>query len=123
MTIAAKSPKTVPIGPESIAEARTALKTLDMAEVRKELVQLVSNHAFEMVLRTIAEAEKGHYAAMKFLFEMTGLYPPSDVGEKEEESGLAKILLERLGIELEPEWQDSAEPLPISSSGSRHAVK
>jgi hypothetical protein len=112
MTIAAKSLKKVSKGPGSIPDARTALKTLDMAEVRKELVQLVSNHAFEMVLRTIEEAEKGHYGAMKFLFEMTGLYPSSGVDEKQEESGLAKILLERLGIDPLAEWQEGAEPLP-----------
>ena len=86
-------------------------------------MQLVSNHAFGMVLRTIEEAHKGHYAAMKFLFEMTGLYPAAEVEENGEGDGLAKLLLEQLGISSEPEGDGVAEGSRLAPVEARHAVK
>ena len=50
----------------------------------------------------IDEADKGHFPAMKYLFEMIGLYPATmEEGTLEEES-LAKTLLQRLGVPEEP---------------------
>ena len=48
---------------------------------------------------------------MKCLFEMIGLYPPSDQPEYAAEDGLAKTLLQRLGLPeaADPVTKDSAE--------------
>jgi hypothetical protein len=94
---------------QTISEAMQSLEPADLNKVREEIAQLVSKHAFEMVLGTIEEAKNGHYAAMKFLFEMTGLYPASGVEKTEEDNGLARLLLARLGISPEPEMELSAE--------------
>ena len=56
----------------------------------------------ELVESAIAEADKGHFTAMKYLFEMIGLYPATGRGETPEEDSLAKTLLQRLGLPEEP---------------------
>ena len=55
-----------------------------------------------MVEITISEVDKGHYAAMKYLFEMIGLYPAATQEENEGEDSLARTLLRRLGLPEEP---------------------
>jgi hypothetical protein len=54
-----------------------------------------------MVRGAIADVEKGHYLAMKYLFEMIGLYPPTAAVESGAEDSLTKILLRNLGIREE----------------------
>jgi len=55
-----------------------------------------------MVEITISEVDKGHYAAMKYLFEMIGLYPAAAQEEGQGEDSLARTLLRRLGLPEEP---------------------
>ena len=83
---------------------RVSSKPADLATVREEIKNLIGNAASEMVENGIAEANKGHYAAMKFLFELAGLYPvPEGAEPEEQEGGLAKIFFNRLGMtEEEP---------------------
>lgn len=80
--------------------AAESLQPVDLKVVLKQITNLVGNRAVEMVGTTIGEVEKGHYLAMKYLFEMVGLCPAiNSTGEAEEEAdSLAKILLERLNI-------------------------
>jgi hypothetical protein len=108
---------------EKTSDAPKPFKPANLHQVRQEIVQLVSEHACDMVLRTIQEAKKGHHAAMKFLFEMTGLYPASSVEDNREGDGLAKLLLEQLGISPEPERDTVAESLQLAPVETRHAVK
>ncbi len=72
-------------------------KPVELSAVREEIKNLVGNAALQMVKNGIAEANEGHYAAMKFLFELVGLYPASVVPVGEE-GGLAKALFDRLGV-------------------------
>jgi hypothetical protein len=51
-----------------------------------------------MVETTMDEVDKGHYLAMKYLFEMVGLCPATSPEEAPEEDSLAKTLLRRLGL-------------------------
>ena len=44
------------------------------------------------------EVNKGHYLAMKYLFEMVGLCPATTPEEAPQEDSLAKTLLRRLGL-------------------------
>ena len=80
--------------------AAESLQPVDLKVVLEQITNLVGNRAVEMVKRTIEEVDKGHYLAMKYLFEMVGLCPAinSDAGAEEEADSLAKILLERLNI-------------------------
>ena len=67
-------------------------------ELRREIEDLVRQEAVPMVDSTIAEAKDGHFAAMKYLFEMIGLFPGMAEAVSEEDDSLAKILLQRLGM-------------------------
>jgi hypothetical protein len=74
-------------------------KPVDLQAVREQISNLVGGEAVGMVETTIGEVGKGHYGAMKYLFEMVGLYPGED-GETapEGEDVLAATLLKRLGL-------------------------
>ena len=54
---------------------KKALKQVDLAVVGGQITNLVGNSAVEMVQITMDEVKKGHYLAMKYLFEMIGLCP------------------------------------------------
>src|SRR2546423_9848536 len=70
----------------------------DLAAIRQQITDLVRNQAVPMVEITISEVDKGHYAAMKYLFEMIGLYPAATPEETQGEDSLARTLLRRLGL-------------------------
>ncbi len=72
--------------------------TVDLTSVRQQITSLVGTEAVGMVATTIEEVDKGHYAAMKYLFEMVGLYPAAAPEEVAGENSLAKTLLRRLGL-------------------------
>ncbi len=71
---------------------------MDLGEIRQEIANLVGGRALGMVETTIGEAESGHYAAMKYLFEMIGLYPATAQSEPSSPDSLARMLLRRLGL-------------------------
>jgi hypothetical protein len=45
-----------------------------------------------------AVREEGQYQAIKYLFEMIGLYPASAQDDSESQDSLAQVLLEQLGL-------------------------
>ena len=71
-------------------------------ELRKEITTLVKSSAVDMVTETIKQVNEGHYAAMKYLFEMIGLFPAPSQEEAPPEDSLARMLLLRLGLPDEP---------------------
>jgi len=74
------------------------LKRVDLNVVRERIANLVGSRAVDMVESAIADAEEGHYPAMKHLFEMVGLCSAAASEEPIEEDSLAKILLRRLKL-------------------------
>jgi hypothetical protein len=91
-----KSSKRAPTG------TKKPLKQVDLGAVREQITNLVGNGAVEMVETTIEEVGKGHYLAMKYLFEMVGLCPAIAPEGAAEEDSLAKTLLRRLQLPEEP---------------------
>ncbi len=77
---------------------KSARKAVDLMAIREQITNLVGNEAVGMVETTIAEVEKGHYLALKYLFEMIGLYPTAGADETPGEDSLARTLLRRLGF-------------------------
>jgi hypothetical protein len=92
------------------------------AEVRKEVTQMVHDGAAEMAQAVIAEGKKGQLATVKYLFEMSGVFPPpTDKPEgTPEEDCLARTLLTRLNIPLEPvhRGDEDEEPVEIGKSAT-----
>jgi hypothetical protein len=74
------------------------LKRVDLGVVREQITNLVGNRAVEMVETTMQEVGKGHYLAMKCLFELIGLSPATTPEGALEEDSLAKTLLRRLQL-------------------------
>jgi len=83
---------------KSTAAQQHSLKRVDLSVVQEQITNLVGNRAVEMVETTIEEVGKGHYLAMKCLFELIGLSPATTPEEAPEEDSLAKILLRRLKL-------------------------
>jgi hypothetical protein len=101
---------------------RTSRKAVDLALIREEIKNQVGNAASGMVASGIEEANKGHYAAMKFLFELAGLYPTVEGSEESApEDGLARTLFRRLGVaeeQLTGEVTNDAEGTPGSEANA-----
>jgi|KBSMisStandDraft_5_1062788.scaffolds.fasta_scaffold1353928_1 hypothetical protein len=76
----------------------------DVAAIQEEIRNLVCGAAIEMVQSTIEEVKKGHYSAMKFLFEMVGLHIETDGTVTDPEANMtAETLCQRLGIPTGPD--------------------
>ena len=71
--------------------------SIDKAELRRQIDELVMGRGVEMVRETINQVKEGHYQALKYLFEMIGLYPAPIVAEKADHS-VAVDLLTHLGL-------------------------
>ena len=84
------------------AAGKKPRKSKDVTELRRQIEKLVTRKAVTMVETAIGEADKGHFAAMKYLFEMVGLYPGPGEAEPHGEDSLARTLLRRLGMPEEP---------------------
>jgi hypothetical protein len=101
------------------------LKHVELGPVQEHITNLVANRAIKMVDNTIAEANKGHYLAMKYLFEMIGLFPATAPTETIEEDSLAKTLMRRLGLpeETTPGTEVIAECIADAVEQESDAVK
>jgi hypothetical protein len=81
--------------------ARESEKTpqeVSFDELRPQIKAEITSNALEMVRVMIDYAKKGQYQAMKYLFEMIGLYPANADAESTQNEPLAQFLLSRLGI-------------------------
>ena len=87
----------------------------DLADVRRQITDLVRNGAVEMVETTIDQVGNGHYLGMKYLFEMIGLYPATSIDDAPAQDSMAAILLRRLGL---PEMQMSEQTVTKDSTDS-----
>jgi hypothetical protein len=71
----------------------------DLSELRQKINDLVARNAVPMVQQAIdAVREEGQYQAIKYLFEMIGLYPAIAQEDSESQDSLAEVLLEQLGL-------------------------
>ena len=72
----------------------------ELSELRRKISELVAQNAVPMVQQAIdAVREEGQYQAIKYLFEMIGLYPAVAQEDSESQDSLAQVLLEQLGLE------------------------
>jgi hypothetical protein len=96
------------------------------AEVRKEVSLMVEEQAATMAQAVINKGKTGQLATVKYLFEVAGVFPPTNESKEgtPEEDSLAKTLLTRLNIPLEPikhDEDEDEEPLelgqPVKTEG------
>ncbi len=95
-------------------------KELHPAEVRKDLSLMIEESAHEIAEAVIAEGKKGQIAAMKYLLESAKIFPAPPEGEQAsaEEDSLAKTLLHRLNLPVEPIDLDNPPVLEQKLLGS-----
>ncbi|SRR5258708_3863930 len=79
----------------------------DLSGLRRQITALVAQNAVRMVQQAIdAVNDEGQYQAIKYLFEMIGLYPASAAEDSPVEDSLVKTLLHHLelmeGVPSEP---------------------
>ena len=95
----AKAKVTATARPGRKKRATGSGRPVDLLQVRHKIVNMVGNRALEMVKASVEDAQrKGNTAAMRFLFEMVGLFP-APVETQEDKPGLAETLLDRLGLD------------------------
>jgi len=70
-----------------------------LAALRREITDLVTRNAMAMVQHAIDAVNDGQYQAIKYLFEVVGLYPAVGDEHAPEEASLAAILLQQLGLQ------------------------
>ena len=88
--------------------------------LRKEITDLVARNAVAMVQCAIDGAmEEGQYQAIKYLFELVGIYPANASEADEPQDTLSKVLLRQLGVAI----AEGEEPADNSEEGESHPVK
>jgi hypothetical protein len=90
------APKSAP-GPHGTRpKARTAE---EVQQIRNRVMNLILDSSEDMTKRVVNSViEGGQVAALKFLWEMSGMFP-FEAGEDGERESLAKILLSRMGLQ------------------------
>ena len=98
-------------------------KPANPAEMRQSVTDMVESEMNNITHAVVEEAKRGQLATVKYLFEVSGVYPSAteqSQGKPEEGETLARMLLTRLGLPLEPatspddEWPVKA-PTPAAN--------
>jgi len=88
---------------------------VDLPLLRREVAELIAKNAVPMVRQAIESVtEEGQYQAIKYLFEMIGLYPAAAQDESLLRESLARTLLERLGL------SETAVQEPVERTKNNH---
>lgn len=72
--------------------------------LRLQINTIVASNAVEMVQAMIDRAKKGQPQALKYLFQMIGLYPATSDDRTSQGGSLAQLLLKRIGISQEQKY-------------------
>jgi hypothetical protein len=100
--------KSKPRATANKAEKKSSTKTQKPAnpvEMRQSVTDMVESEMMNITHAVVEEAKKGQLATVKYLFEVSGVYPGAtehSQAKPEEGETLARMLLTRLGVPLEP---------------------
>ena len=76
-----------------------AKKPEEMQRARNQVVNLIVDSSVEMTQRVVRSvSERGSVPALRFLWEVAGLFPTTAGSEDGDEGASAKALLEKLGL-------------------------
>jgi hypothetical protein len=76
-----------------------AKKPEEMQRSRNEVVNLIVDSSVDMTQRVVQSvSERGNFTALRFLWEVAGLFPNAPSPEDSEQEASAKALLEKLGL-------------------------
>jgi hypothetical protein len=77
------------------------LKDVNLAEVRRDIKNIVGEAAGAITSAVVAEAKKGQLTTAKYLFEATGIYPVLEGGDtvdNPDDDTFAQRIVRRLGL-------------------------
>lgn len=80
---------------------RGKVKEVNLADVRRDMKNIVGGAAREITNAVVGEAKKGQLITAKYLFEAAGIYPVLEGGESvdnPEEDTFAQRIVRRLGL-------------------------
>jgi len=80
-----------------------------IGEVRENISELVRDSANEIANELITIAKAGQLASARYLFEVVGLYPPTEQTASKPDDSLAHVLLKRMGLPIEPVIREEDE--------------
>jgi hypothetical protein len=99
-------------------------KDVNPAEMRRRISKIVNEQLGKITQAAVGEAKKGQLATTKYLWEVTGVYPPVETGidldRPEEEDTFMQRLVRRFGVPEGPlpsdEDDDEDEDLPAKAT-------
>jgi hypothetical protein len=104
------------------------LKDANLAEVRREIKNIVGEAAGEIANAVVAEAKKGQLTTAKYLFEAAGIYPTpegGDIVDNPDDDTFAQRIVRRLGLPEGPlpknDDDDDAPTIPAVSVAAEAA--
>jgi hypothetical protein len=84
-------------------------KPEEMQGARNRVVNLIVDSSVEMTQRVVRSvSDGGNVPALRFLWEVAGMFPTAFGAEDDEQEAAAKSVLEKLGLDEEPR-EDEAE--------------
>lgn len=99
-------------------------KPANPAEMRQSVTDMVGSEMKNITHAVVEEAKKGQLATVKYLFEVSGVYPATtDQSQARPEEGetLARMLLTRLGVPLEPAISDDEVTEKVHTPAAKRA--
>ena len=85
------------------------LEPANLEAIRRHITDLVANRALDLVQQVIDQIGRGNYQAMKYLFEIAGLFLVTVTEETSGEDSLARTLLNYLGDAAQREQGQKVE--------------
>ncbi|HLW84645.1 MAG TPA: hypothetical protein VKR60_05475 [Candidatus Sulfotelmatobacter sp.] len=103
----------------SSTSSSTDKQPVDLAEVRKDISNIVGSNAAELARAVIATGKTGQLAPVKYLFEVCGLYPASESSSesKPDQESLAHTLMRSLKLPERPVVSEDDEEAGASVAG------
>jgi hypothetical protein len=89
--------------PKAAKRSPVRTQPANPAEMRQSVIDMVESEMKNIMRAVVEESKKGQLATVKYLFEVSGVYPAAaDARQARLEEGepLARILLTRLGLPL-----------------------
>ena len=88
------------------------LEPVNVDAIRRQIANLVGNRALEVVQQVLDQTGRGNYQAIKYLFEIAGLFPVTVTEDTSSDDSLTKTLLDYLGDAAQPESGQDDESMP-----------
>ncbi len=107
----------------SSTSSSTNAQPVDLAEVRKDISNLVGANATDLARAVMETGKTGQLAPVKYLFEVTGLYPAVESNDaKPDPEFLAHMLMRKMNLPVSPIVNEDDEDAPAKPAPANQAT-